>query len=287
MMRRTGLLVTALAFVAHLSTAPACPAQAAKEPMFNTAGTGAKPADVEAAVSAICPTRFITRAKDGSASGCSACPVGTDFYGDKTSKWEMYAASPGHFTSAHDDNLILDGYGCDSHAMNFGGSFVFLLKEGAKPRLLKYDQGLITDQCHKFSYADGRNFLVCRGGWTGQGESNGTVFVTSFGPTGKDTSTILMTSLDTTGTCVDDRSTVVQSSGISDIKFAVKDSGELTGMTIVATLGKIKCSETDAKRKPGELPAAVKTYEIEFLFDGKQFKVAPTSKAALNRFDQN
>jgi len=200
--------------------------------------------------------------------------------------WGLYAVTPGHFTSPQDDNLLLDGSGCDSHANNFGGSFMFTLKSG-KPRLLHYDQGLVTSQCHKFAFSDGRDFLVCQGGWTGQGENIAIVSMSSFDPTGKDVTTILFTTTDTTFTCGDDPTTVVQESDIKDLKFSSKESGEITGMTITAILGDVKCSQLKSEQKTGKLSASVKTYQIEFVFDGKRFKVAPASRAVLNRFKNN
>ena len=119
--------------------------------------------------------------------------------------WELRNTLTGHFTSAQDNELIVGGFNCDSHANNFGGSFIFSLKTG-KPRLLKYDSGLITDSCHKFRYADGREFLVCRGGWTGQGENDATVFLTRFDTTGKNADTVIFTTSDATANCGDDSS---------------------------------------------------------------------------------
>ena len=78
----------------------------------------------------------------------------------------------------------------------------------------------------------------------------------------------------------------VPSSGIKDIKFAGKDSGELTRMTVTATFGQVTCGEVNAKRAPGKEMPSVKTYELHYNFDGKQFMIAPESKAALKAFPQ-
>ena len=282
MITQTNVLRFATMFVVLLF-APTCWGQAAHPPMFNTASAGVAAADIEAAVATICSPRDITRSKAGAAKRMPRLPEGTDFSGDGHSTWEMYAETPGHFTSPQDDNLILDGTGCDSHANNFGGSFVFTLKSG-KPRLLKYDSGLITDECHKFTYSDGRDFLVCRGGWGGMGENDGFVFAAAFDATGKSAAAYLIKVTDTTATCGDDPAVGVQESDIKDIKFSTKDSGEITGLTVTATLGYPKCSQVKAEEKTRKPSSAVKTYEIEFLFDGKHFQVAPASKAALERF---
>jgi hypothetical protein len=107
-----------------------CWSQSPSPLQVNTASAGVRVAEVEAAVEAICPVRDITRSKNGGVSGCRVCPQGTDFSGDTKSNWELYAETPGHFTFPQDDDLLLDGMGCDSHANNFGGSFMFSLKSG-------------------------------------------------------------------------------------------------------------------------------------------------------------
>ncbi len=243
-------------------------------------------ADVEAAVALLCPAKDIVREKDGSASGCKTCPVGTDFHNYGQSSLDIYRVMFGHFTSASDDGLLLSGSGCDSHGNNFGGSFVFSFKEG-KPRLLKYANGLLTDQCYKFAFPDGREFLVCKGGWSGQGEGDAYVFMASFGANGKDASTTILSTRDTTGLCSGESDDVFQSSDIQDIRFAKNESGGITGMTITATLGNVTCTQNALAMKTKKLPASVKTHKIEFLFDGKQFKVAPASRASFNFFANN
>ncbi len=280
--RGKNVLRVAMLFVAFLPARVSC-RQGAPAPKFNTASAGVRASDIEAAVSTICRARDITRSKDGSVSGCRVCPEGTDFFADGHSNWEIYAQTPGHFTSPQDDNLLLDGTGCDSHASNFGGSFLFAIKDG-KARLLKYDQGLVTEQCYKFAYSDGRDFLVCRGGSTFQGESTQIIFMAAFDATGKAVITKLISATNTKDTC------------LGDIRFSPRVSGEsgtsgksveLTGMAIAAKQGTSDCSPTQTDEKAGKLSLAVKSYEIEFLFDGKHFKVTTASRASLYRFETN
>jgi hypothetical protein len=173
--------------------------------------------------------------------------------------------------------------GCEPHAMNFGGSLLFAHKDG-NVRVMKYEQGLITDRCHKFSYADGRNFLICQEGWVGQGETLDNVVVVSFDSSGEETSTYLIQTDDTTMTCRPAMPTLVQRSAITGIQFIPQDTAQITGFTVTAKLGEIPCSQVHRKPMSSRWEAAVKTYSIKFLFDGKQFRVAPTSQPVLQRF---
>ncbi len=200
------------------------------------------------------------------------------------SEWELRSGTMwGHFTSPNAENLLVTGFGCDSHANNFGGSYMFTRKAG-RLRLLKYDPALFVDDCHVFPYADGRDFLVCKGGWFGMGEGTGWVFVATFDATGEDKDTTLFMVKDTTGTCGSDPAQVVHSSDITDLKFSTKENGELTGMTMM--LGNIRCSQVGELQKGKTAPASLKTYEIEFTFDGKSFHVTPQSRKSLALFEE-
>ena len=268
-----------------VTTSSVCRSQGRAALAPNVAPPAANQTDVEAAVSLLCKPTDIIRSQNGNASGCKSCPQGTDFFGQNMGEWELRNTIAGHFTSAEDNELIVSGFNCDSHANNFGGSFIFSLKTG-KPRLLRYDSGLITDTCHKFRYADGREFLACRGGWSGQGENDASVFLTRFDATAKNGDDMTFRTFDATATCGDDSAVKVPSSGIKNIEFSSKDSGELTGMTITATFGQVTCGEVNAKRAPGKEMPSVKTYELHYTFNGRQFVITPESEAALKVFPQ-
>jgi hypothetical protein len=268
-----------------LTTSSVCRSQGRSPQVANTAAPAANQADVEAAVALLCKPADLIRSQNGNASGCKSCPEGTDFFGQNMGEWELRNSLSGHFTSAHDDELLVGGFNCDSHANNFGGSFIFSLKSG-KPQLLRYDNGLLTDQCHKFSFADGREFLVCRGGWSGQGLNDSSVFMAQFDAAGKDADTLIFTTSDATATCVGDSTTVVPESHINDVQFVSKEPGQVTGMAIVATHGDVTCAEAQMKPPPGKNTPSVKTYELQYLFDGTKFTVAPRSKSTLRVFAQ-
>jgi hypothetical protein len=281
-MRYRGQLVAGVV-VAFLGAVEGWGQGAPARVQFNTAGAGAQAVDIEAAVGVICPAGQIVRGKDGKVSGCKVCPKGTDFYGFANSQWEMYAKTPGHFTSAKDENLLLSGTECDSHANNFGGTFVFALEAG-KARLVRYAKGVITDQCLKFAYADGRDGLVCRGGWSGQGEADASVQVDSFGATGSAVSKTLINARDTTGECGGDVTQVVQEAEIKDFQLEKNSGGGISGLKITATLGSVTCTQRETEVKTGKTAAGVKSYTLEFVFDGKQFTATAGSRAALGRF---
>jgi hypothetical protein len=256
---------------------------------FNTAGAGAKDTDIEAAIGLICPAGKVTHGKDGKLSGCGTCPKGTDFFGRGQSEWEVYAATPGHFTSPKDDNLLIDGQGCDADANENGGTFEFAVNAG-KAKLIRYEKGLISDECIKFAYLDGRDGLVCRDGSYLQGEGVARVFVASFEVTGKSAIETLVRASDTTGTCGDDGTQLVRRWDITDIQFmrktgsemATGQSAQITGLAIQERIGDEHCSQIATERKTKAAPSSVKTYSVKFAFDGRLFKIDPASKVAVH-----
>jgi hypothetical protein len=269
-----------------LSTSTVCRGQSGAPQASSASAFGASRADVEAAVAILCKPANITRSKNGNITGCRVCPEGTDFSNPNSKdSWTFAGAMAGHFMLAGEETLTIDGSGCDSHASNWGGSFIFWVN-AERLQFVRYDQGLHTAGCHKFRYTDGREFLVCRGGWSGQGENDASVFLTRFDATGKNADTVIFTTSDATANCGDDSSVKVPLSGIKNIKFSSKESGELKSMTITATFGQVTCGEVHAKRAPGKEMPSVKTYELHYIFDGKQFTIAPESKAALRAFPQ-
>jgi hypothetical protein len=294
-MRVPVLLIAVVVYSLNIPSS-SCSGQGRPSHELRTSSLSARPADIEAAVALICAPADIARSDKGTISGCRGCPAETDFHGDRIGGgWALANASVGHFTSADDDNLILGGGGCDSHAANNGGSFIFSIKSGIA-RLLNYDKGLITDDCQKFHEDDGTDFLVCRDEWSGQGEYDLSVFLARFDDTGDVKEENFFQTRDTSGTCPDDASPQqkVEDSDIRSIKFLTKGEGELRGVTITATRGKITCAQANAEidaepdsvgeRPPRKEFSSVKTYEIHFLFDGKKLLVAPESRATFRIF---
>jgi hypothetical protein len=247
-----------------------------------THDAGVKAADVESAIGLLCPARSIVRGSAGVVEGCNTCPRGTSFEGDGTSKLQIDARTAGHFTSATADNLILSASGCEPHADNFGGSYVFAMT-GGKARLVRYDDGLITDGCHKFAFADGRHFLVCQGGWAGQGEADIQLSMITFDATAKSQSAVLLSLQDTTGTCDDDSLQSVRASNIQEMRFTPPGTETITGMTVLASFGMARCGSIAniQPAKDGKPKTLGKVYELNFVFDGRHFTPTAETRVAM------
>lgn len=276
----------------------ACGGQAVPPPSF---GVGADHAEIVDALAEICPGSNISWNEDGSVSGCSICPAGTTFQDERGEGFQLQLrrATFGHFTSPQADSIVLSFVGCEPHSTNFGGSFVFVLESG-RPRISAYNQALITERCHKLSFPNGRDFLVCQIQWGGQGMQWSYIYSVAFERDGKSEITPIFTTEDTVGTCGENPEGTpagpVQRSSIENIRFADLNGDGKTDIAITATLGRKlltaaerrACLRAQAKSDVGKggprIPA--QKHEIKLLFDGNHFKVAPASRATIKLFPE-
>jgi hypothetical protein len=106
-------------------------------------------------------------------SGCDVCPKDTN---GGAGKWEIKAVFSAHFVSPSSEDRLISGSGCESHADDFGGSFL-LTKQGPSWHKVRYVAGLIAFDCHKLTGSDGRDRLICGQVDSWQGEQYSSVCI--------------------------------------------------------------------------------------------------------------
>lgn len=269
--------------------------------VFESGATDVQANQIAEALADICPNGEVTKTSDGRATGCRGCPAGTAFQDERGEgwSWELRSSTAGHFTSKA-DNLLLSGAGCEPHSLDFGGSFLFILRPD-RPELLTYNQGLITDHCHKLRADNGRDDLVCQNAYGGQGTTWRFVYLVSFEADGKSRREPIFTAIDTIDTCGYGPEGIeitgpVQHSEIEAVSFPDLNGDGRADLLITASLGKKLLTQGEREmcmQKTGTMnwdsyePAVAvptKDYRIEFLFDGKRFRVTPRSEATLELF---
>ncbi len=238
---------------------------------------------------AVCPGKV----EAGKGVSCKGdCPEPTGFAGNaEPGGWWVSAVTRGHFLSATSDDAALAMAGCESHAESFGGT-ILLTREGNRWKMRSYKSGLTTDKCHKVTREDGRDLLVCAGGWTGQGEVFGNLFLTDLrtGQTIGDTA--FFRTEDSVGTCggLDrEHPEPVIAATIDRVDFLPGKSHGLPGIVVTASYGKkpIKSSDWQSCIDGKLAPPPTKAYQIEFQFDGTNYRPTPSSAAAVKVFENN
>jgi hypothetical protein len=155
-----------------------------------------------ALLEAVCPGRVVVDKE----IGCrGACPDFTGFP-EEILGWRLVAVTRGHFLSAQSDDAVLSMLGCEAHSENWGGT-ILLTRNSRTWKMLWYKAGVATSQCHKVKLRDGREILVCLGGYGGQGNIWTVLYAedllspTTNLMTGEDKNGHFFELFDNTGTC--------------------------------------------------------------------------------------
>jgi hypothetical protein len=253
-------------------------------------------ADIVNTFSVICAPNNIVRELSGTTTGCRTCPKGSGFQNEQNMQWDLKHALSGHFTSSKEDDIILSTQGCEPHAMNFGGTFVFV-RDHDRLRFLTYNESLITERCHKLVVGEGLDTLVCQAAWGSQGYMKSFIYQVVFDKQGSGKTSPIFETSDSTLTCGEDieekRVGPVQQSKIQSVHFGERDT-RVPSLSIVATLGhkeltqteRDTCKESLKKSNYQEVSISIPTaqYRINFSFDGREFKAAPSNDATLKLF---
>jgi hypothetical protein len=259
--------------------------------IFPSDGKPPTAADGAALLQAVCPGQV----EVGEKIGCGkACPDFTAFgkFGDGL-PWRLARVTRGHFLSPTSDDAVLSVEGCEPHSENFGGTI--LLTHDSRGWVMEwYKAGVETSQCHKVRLQNDREILVCLGEYGGQGHVEIDLYVEDLlNPTGN-----LMAGewhffemTDTMGTCgadpEDDAETFpVTRAFIEKVEFT---AGTPAGIAVTASYGARPTTPDAAQaclHSRGGLAAfapPVKSYHLDFVFDGYDYRPTPASVAEMAR----
>jgi hypothetical protein len=151
--------------------------------------------------------------------------------------------------------------------------------------------GLVLDHCHRMQYRGGRQLLVCED--TRMESFQWTHAVDAISVEGKEVKyQNLLTAADTTENC--GRQDRPQKARIDRIEFRNLNGDGREDIAITASFGTMPESqrrqdlcdathEGNSGAKPPQ-PKTMKTYRIEYLFDGERFQLTKASEAAAALF---
>ncbi len=274
-----GLLIVLLA--AAWAQAAALP-----EPIFPADNETPEKGRAAELLEAVCPGKVIS----GKEIGCGdACPEFTGFRGYRED-WHVASVIHGHFLSATSDDAALAVLGCESHALNFRGT-VLLTRHSKKWGMVWYKAGIDTGECHKRLLADSREILVCMGWYGAQGYTSTALFVQDLLSPTDNLGGAFFRVVDDTFTCgskIDDdaKPNPLTLQYIERVTFGVHRR-DTTVLSVIAHYGTRPMTPADVKQceqerdsSPSGLTSfkpATRRREIDLLFDGHDYHVAPWS----------
>lgn len=246
---------------------------------------------------AVCPRQVAIDKKIGCATGCSD---DTNFgsFGDRL-PWSLEGVIRGHFLSPTSDDAVLWMTGCEPHAANFGGT-ILLTRKGHRWSMLWYKSAIQTEKCHKTRLTSGREILVCIGTAGAQGNNWTELYIEDLlepKPTlmaGERDDGAFFAAADDTPTCgwqqgakAPDTDPVIRSH-IDKVEFSTRTVSGAPMVSVTASFGKKKMTLAEVEACLAEqrdvLPST-KTYRMDFLYDGRRFKPAPSSVEAVRIFE--
>jgi hypothetical protein len=193
----------------------------------------------------------------------------------------------GHFLSPKSDDVLLALFACEPHSAHLG-STALLTREGGAWKRLWRKPGLITDHCHRMPLRGGRQILVCELVEGAPGMTWRALYVVD-----------VLHEPDVPRDYYDDHAIFsaaesIPCSGPSDVvgepitrayiervEFHPRPSGDGENMTVFAQYGKTAMTTEMITACSGP---PTKPYRIDFLFDGRAYKVAAHSSSALRAF---
>lgn len=264
------------------------------EPVFPSDTVDPIQGGVAELLEAVCPGKV---AANKEITCGDVCPEFTGFRGDELG-WHVESVIHGHFLSPSSDDAALAVEACESHSMNFGGT-VLLTRHSKKSKMLWYKPGVQTERCHKVALADKREILVCIGSFGGQGQYWTALYVQDLlKPAGNlmadERDAAFFEVVDNTLTCganMEDETTPnpLRLEYVERVTFGVQRK-EAIVLSVIAHYGERSMTPEDVKQCEAKQNFAenagptfnppTKRYEIDFLFDGRAYHVAPWSPKA-------
>jgi hypothetical protein len=283
------VLAAVLLSLLLLADSPLCLSQKKLPTFFGPDETDPQQALLVEALKLICPQGELLRDAHGIVAGCSHCPRQTTEWDADTLVWKLKRVFTGHFSSASEENIVLSGRGCEPHAANFGGTFVFTVRDSVV-KLLHYNPALITERCHKFQAQNLPDMMVCTDDWGAQVTLWSFVYLVRFDRLGESNVSHIFEIIDESRQpCgidfFDDSPTTVQKSEITALQIGKSKDGAPT-LQITATLGEKNPTEEERKacQQGKPIPLTLKTYRLDFVFKDGTFQPSLETVSHLKLF---
>lgn len=232
---------------------------------------------------------------DGKIDGgsCSKCPDSGEGI------WSIGSIVTGHFSSPDSEEAFIGSSNC-SYVGRESGFGMLLGKRNGK--WVKLNEGIpaVHDGCMRRKQHSGREFLICES-WNSHRDGEHSYLLGTVSVENESFAFhVLFTASDTSRCCYTQGK--VQKAEVQDIRFRDLNGDGLEDISITATYGafemsearQAQCAAANAERDrlaPGVQPVkkypqppVIKTYRIQYLFDGNVYTPTPESQAAVDLF---
>lgn len=192
--------------------------------------------------------------------------------------------------------------GCEPHSRNFAGSYLLTRSEN-QWRIISYQPSLLTSRCWRVNLSSGRQKLLCLAESGTGGLNIATIYlIDALTPPNFDLldppAGSLFTIADTTNSCgqnthaqMDDPAIPLHRETLDAVAYHPKPADGIH-LRITASVGERKLSRlelkqclatTNDKEKARFFPA-MRTYPLNFRFDGQTFTPTPSTRQVIPRF---
>jgi hypothetical protein len=245
------------------------------------------PPTLEAARSllqAVCSDGGMVKANgQGVEAGCKSCPSivpgGSDFDvpGSDTPNFSLKSVIYGSFTRTGASEAVAGFSGCEPHSDNYGGS-VLLEKAPTGWKAKSYQPAFISNRCLKYPLKSGRDMLLCEAGDSVQGAVYARLFTFDYAQPEQHRDETLISTTDTVNTCMPGDHTV---GSIEQVQLRDLNHDGMADLVVSIKAARVQIREGQEENCPDKLGLPpVKVQELDFLFTGETFKIAPWSAQA-------
>jgi hypothetical protein len=222
---------------------------------------------------------------------CDTCPGGSSAPDPTGIAFSLGRVILGHFLAPNSTDAFAAISGCEQMHASIGWGFLLTQRAG-KWEKLEEALGVELGHCHAMQFHSGRQLLVCEDYRMEQ--FNLTHSVTAVFAKGQSIGfRNLLSATDTTRYCYpQDRP---QKAQIDKIEFRDLNGDGIDDISFTASFGTLRDSERRQQlcqdaydRKRGARrpePKVMKTYRIEYLFDGQRFSLTKASQPAAKLFE--
>jgi hypothetical protein len=259
-------------------------------PIFPSDGNPPAEANGAELLQVVCPGQVEVGKEIGCGNHCPSFAGLKEFV-----PWSLTTVTLGHFLSPTSDDAVLSMQGCEPHSNNFGGT-ILLTQDYRGWNKVWYKAGVETSQCHKAPLQTGREILVCIGETGTAGSLLAELYVEDLlnpgGTLRAEEEAPFFSAHHNVVTCGEnfEHETMpfpLTRAFIERVDFPAIPPGGASTISVTASLGRRSIAPEMVQtctNSPGAFMPPVKSYHLDFVFDGHDYTPTPASAETARMF---